>query len=155
MWVHKTHLSTGPGTHRIVRKQRKQSVGTTIKIFIAINKWIMYGVSIMHTQTKSSFTRCDKNRLICDIRQLLQESFLRQHATVACRTNTPVYTTWVCRTSPVFVASCKHASPHLTTQFWHYYNNYYSYNHKIIWTQPLIIKFTALKKWFVDHIYIL
>ena len=64
----------------------------------------------MRRVTKS---RC-VNGLICatcDCCMLSQElsTFLRQHTTVACRTNKPVYTARFCRISHVFVASCKRA----------------------------------------------
>ena len=77
-------------------------------------------------RTKGAFTRCDKNMRratqsscvngiicgTCDCCMLSQENrsfktFLPQHATVACRTNKPVYTARFCRMSHVFVASCK------------------------------------------------
>ena len=48
-------------------------------------------------------------RLLHAVAGKLISTFLRHNATVACRTNKPVYTARFGRTSHVFVASCKRA----------------------------------------------
>ena len=69
--------------------------------------------------SKKDMRRVTKSRCVnglicatCDCCMLSQESWISstllwQHATVACRTNKPFYTARFCRTSHVFVPSCK------------------------------------------------